>query len=161
MSDLQVATDIAVYAAVLSTVVFIWQIRTKVPRVKVSICLGNVGYIQDLSGPSEQMVIMEAVNTGERPVTLSTVGLYAPPKRILQVPIPLSHVTFPHQLAPLTACSCWTPLSQFRSDMRRMNYSGKVKVRSWYRDQTGKVYKSRRIAIDLEEKPGSRSPNQS
>jgi len=67
-----IATIIALYGAILSTILAIHELRKGKPRIRVS---ASHGYLYDASGkPSEPVVLIEAVNVGSGKVALTGVG---------------------------------------------------------------------------------------
>ncbi len=62
---------IAIYGAVLSTILAILEIRRRRPEIRIS---AIHGYVFDVGIPSEPVIVIEAVNEGAGPIYLSSMG---------------------------------------------------------------------------------------
>lgn len=63
-------------------------------------------------------------------------------KASLFVPIPIASVRFPYELKEGTSCKEWIREDGLREELKKKNYSGKVKLVAIVSDQTGKKFKS-------------------
>jgi len=124
---------LAVYGAILSTIGIIWKIYSDRPRIKVKASFGLI-YYEDKVGSTSFLVGI--VNKGRRSVTLSSVGIRAGKDDLLH----LKTIGLPKELGEGKSHTEW-----FKIDTLR----GKDCDFAWYRDATGKLYKSKSIRQKL------------
>lgn len=127
---------IAIYGAVLSTIALIWNIYNSSqdkPKIKVN---AKFGFFSSFTGSEGPFLFINAINKGKRSVYLSSFGLRSGeedliPNRITGVPCELkggaSHDEF------------------FKVD----ELKNKQFDFAWYKDATGKLYKSKSIKKKL------------
>jgi len=139
---------VAVYGAGLATYNLIAQLRSSKARIKVEISLGFLTY--PLGELSEPMVILSALNVGQKAVTLCSQGFLLPNGKKLVFPNPLSNVRFPHELLPGKSCQIWTEAARLARDLNAQGYSCKVKLVGFYRDEIDTIYKSKPYEFDVE-----------
>lgn len=139
---------VAVYGAGLATYNLIAHLRGTKARVKVKI---SQGFVTDpLGRPSEPMIILSALNVGQKAVTLCSQGFLLPNGMKWVFPNPLSNVRFPYELLPGKSCQIWTEAARLARDLNAQGYSGKVKLVGFYRDQIDTTYKSKPYEFDVE-----------
>ena len=147
---------VAVYAALLSTVTLVSQRRDKRRTVAVKTFYGKriTG-----SGPSDDMVFLEASNPGSRPVMLTSAGFSLGKMGQILLPPREGFPTFPHQLNEGASCNLFVELRHIKRDLDRDGHSGKVKLTGFYRDALGKIYTARPTRIDVgSPKKGAQQP---
>jgi hypothetical protein len=130
------------YGIVLSTYNFIDGRKTKKRRLAVKISGGWLTY-----GPgalSDDMVLIDVTNPGDRMVTVNAPYLKLPGKKTMITPIPTASVTFPHELVEGKNCLLWMKRAEVESELKKIGYSGKVRVRGAVHDATGRVYTSKK-----------------
>lgn len=131
---------IAIYGAILSTIVVGWNIYNTIqdrPKVKVIVNFGAMQSSQGVEGP---FLFVRAVNKGRRSVYLSSFGLRSGKDDL----IPLRVTGMPCELKGSTSHTEWfTP-----DELKKMK--GKRVFFAWYRDETGKVYKNYEITRKLD-----------
>jgi len=122
---------IAIYGAFLSTGMFLWNIYITYqdkPKIEIKASFGGIIGI----GDKRTIFIVEAVNTGKKAITLSSMGLRAGDQDILNI-----HVKgLPHRLIENTSHSEWFYVDTLKD--HDIDFA-------WYKDQTGKMYKSKNI----------------
>lgn len=135
---------VALYGAVLSTLNFIAARREKRRSVTVELSLGLLTW-----DPGSKL-LLTASNPGSLSVTLSSCGIRLPNGKQAVFPIPNSNVRFPHELHGGKDCLVWTDAKEFAQVLREQGFSGRVKVRGFYRDQTGGLHTSKATRFDLD-----------
>lgn len=143
-----VTAIVAVYSAVLSTYILISRNKEKKRQLKVEL---SFGFMTEGPELSQEMLFITVSNTGFRPVTLNASGILLPNKHQLIFMVPKSNVQFPYELLEGRNCTVWIEVKVLVQDLKRNSYSGKVKLKGFFRDATGAVYKSKRITININE----------
>ena len=146
-SDILTAA-LALYGAVLSTLVFLDQRSKDKSQVKVSLTFGMIEFIGQ--GLSDPQLLITAANTGNRPVTLSSAFLQLPNGKTVVFPRPLSTVNFPHELQPGKNCIVWSEPEKIAAELREEGFTGTTKLKGAYRDETGKEYMSKPLKFNLD-----------
>ena len=122
---------LAIYGAVLSTIAIGWNIYNNLqdkPKIEITTSFGGITDNLD-----KTLFIITAINRGKRSVHLSAFGLRTEdglnliPNRITGVPC---------ELGP--GKSHWEFFEASKLEDKRFDFA-------WYRDETGKVYKSKPI----------------
>lgn len=138
---------VAVYGAIIGTYNLIIRVRDRASRVKVRVFNG---FVTDNADLSDVMLIREAANIGNRTVTLSAQGYELPDQKQLVSLMPQSNVTFPYDLEPGKNCLTWGEIRKEARSLRESGYKGKVNLVGFYRDQTGKTYRSSPYELDVD-----------
>ncbi len=141
---------VALYGAILSTYTVIESKSDKQRNIKIKLYNGflTLGPELQLSDP---MLLIEAINPGNRSVTLNTVGIRLPDKRTVAIPAPNSHQTFPYALEEGQNCVVWLPMHEFAKDLKNSGYKGILQLMGFYRNQIGEEYYSNRFPFDVDE----------
>jgi len=124
---------LAIYGAVLSTIGIIWKIYSDRPKIKVKASFGLIDYGGRIDDKS---FLVGVVNRGRRPVTLSSVGIRAGKEDMIH----LKTIGLPKELGEGKSHTEWFKIDSLR---------GKDCDFAWYRDATGKLYKSKSIRQKL------------
>jgi hypothetical protein len=140
---------VALYGAVLSTYMFITQLRKEKFRIKVKITMGFMSFVS--GSTSNAMVFLSASNPGQKAVVLSAQGFMLPDKRSMVFPNAQTNVTFPYELLPAKSCQIWIEAREIAETLKSHGFSKKVKLIGFYRDQLDKVYKSKPYKFDIDE----------
>ena len=141
---------IAVYGAVLSTIILVREWKAKRPDIRVEVSLASHQY------PSGELsnlkLIVFATNAGEKAVVLSSPGLILPNQNRMWFPEtdPEFDVTFPHQLRPEHPCSAWVDPGEVGRALKSDGFSGKVKLIGFYKDAVGRTHKSKPFKFDTD-----------
>lgn len=136
---------VALYGAVLSTVNYLSE-RASL-RVKAVL-----GYIADNDGVSDLNLFLRAANTGNRPITINSLGYEAVGYDFdLTERNPISHVSFPYEVMPGKCCEVWGPPERLVEPILRKGVTGKVKIRPVVGDQTGKTHRGSAFEVNPEE----------
>jgi len=129
---------IAIYGAILSTAAILWNIYNNLqdrPKIKVT---ARFGFTAQGPETSDHMLFITAINKGRRSVYLSSFGLRSGENDVLLV----DRVTaLPCELKGGSSHTEWFEVKKLRG--RKYDYA-------WYRDETGKLYKSKSIRKKLE-----------
>jgi hypothetical protein len=96
------------------------------------------------------MLFIAAHNTGEKTITLNSMGLLFPNKRYLHFLRPDSNVSFPHDLLAGKDCKVWVTTKEIAEDLKREGLSGKVSLKGYYQDAIGGEYRSKSIKFNIE-----------
>jgi hypothetical protein len=94
--------------------------------------------------------MLEAANHGHRSVTVQSAGLQLPGGRRLFF-MNGGSAKLPCHLTEGTSCTQWTPLAVIEGELRKLGFSGKVKVTGFYLDALNNRHLSEPIKIDLAE----------
>lgn len=140
---------IAVYGAILSTFTF-WNTKQENKReIKVK---ASHGLIKKPTGVTPPLVILTAMNTGRKTVSLTNTGLILPNKDrpYLIFTQPDSFVPFPHDLVEGKSCQVWLTAKELANDLVSEGYSGRISLRGYYRDAIGDEYRSKPMKFNIE-----------
>lgn len=138
---------IALWGAILSTYKLLSD-RNKTKRtLKVEVSYGFMTLENDV-GPNT--ISLTAINTGYRPITLTSVGYLLPDKKTMFIVEPQSNVKFPYTLLEGNQCSVWKIQKKMALELKENGYSGTIKIRGYYRSAIGNLYKSKPIKFDIE-----------
>jgi len=139
---------VALYGAILSTVVAVREWKAKRPKIKVKTSMGFL----DLGrgNLSDAMVFVEAANPGQREVTLSSVGFILPLQRKVFLRQPQGSVRIPCELAPESSCQVWIDARELAALLRSNGFSGTLKLVGFYGDQVGRTHKSKAFEVDAD-----------
>jgi hypothetical protein len=141
---------IAVYGAIVATIKIVYDYYVKSRRFKVQVSRG-FGIQGKNVGP--QMLIISAINTGFSDITLTSAGLILPGSKFLTQVEPTSNVVFPFTLEAGKPCSIYKGRRALAFELKKQGYSGKVKLRGFYRSATGTTVKSKKFVFDTESIP--------
>lgn len=132
---------VAVYGAALSTYNLIAARRDHHRTVRVFLKRG-------LAAPGhepEPVFILEAVNPGQRSVTLTSCGLLLPNRKTFLIPRPPGSATFPHELTDGKSCTILFPLRDVVRALQQEGFNRQVSVRAVFTDALGKDHLSKRV----------------
>jgi len=138
---------LALWGAGLSTYKVISDHRKSVRKLKVNITFG-FRIKRRSTGPS--VVILSAINMRNRDVTLNSMGFILPDKRYLLIVEPQSNVSFPYTLNEGKECSVWQTQKEFAEELETYGFSGKIKLKGYFKSATGKTYESKKISFNTE-----------
>ena len=146
------ATDImtalvALYGAILSTVVAVREWRARRPTVKVEVSEGRVGGMPG-NGWSGHMIFCDALNRGHKAITLQMVGFQLPNREQFVIPYPSPYVWFPYDLLPEKSCKVFTPASDLAKHLKARGFPQKVSLVGFYNDDVGRRYRSKPAIFD-------------
>ena len=137
---------IALYGAVLSTIIAVREWNARRPSIRVEVSEGTVYLALGVS--SDHSLFIEAANEGHKAVTLSMVGYVLPDGTRWSIPRPLGNVTFPYELLPEKRCVAYTPAHKLAADMNDLGYLSKVSLIGYYDDAVGRRHKSKPRIFD-------------
>jgi hypothetical protein len=130
---------LAIYGSILSTVAILWNIYNNLqdrPKIKVTTCFGFTHSGVKLS---ETMFLIKIVNKGKRSIYLSSFGLRSGEEDV-----------FP-QINHPTGLPCELKGGNSHTELIEVKkLHGRKYDFAWYRDETGKIYKSKSIRKKLE-----------
>jgi len=125
---------LAIYGAIVSTLALGWNIYKyfqEKPKIKVNVNFG--GIIYEKSGVGETQLIVSIVNKGGKSIYLSSMGLRSDKEDLLN----LHPIGLPCELKGGCSHSEWFEVKKLKRD-RQYDFG-------WYKDATGKMYKSKSI----------------
>ncbi len=130
---------VAVYGAALSTYNLIVARRDRRRTVRVFLKQGLAA-----PGPEpEPVFILEAVNPGQRSITLTGCGVLWPNRKTFRIPRPLGSATFPHELGDGKSCTILFPLRDVVRALQQGGFHDQVSVRAVFTDTLGKDHLSK------------------
>jgi len=142
---------IAIYGAVVATLVAYHQLRDSHPRVRVEV---QRLYLVGFYGPRTEMIQVRAVNVGSRTVTFESL----PSLNDFVVPVPnLPSDSFPRDVVPGSSCKIFFDPSILADVLRKNGAHERVNLVGKYTDATGRVFRSKPFAFDLESPQGNES----
>lgn len=122
-------TSLAIYGAFLSTIAVSWNIYNAFqdrPKIKIETNFGSI------IGDKRTLLLIKAINKGRRPITLSSFGVRCGENDLLNI---YPH-NLPFELREGKSHSEWFDVKELKD---------KSPSFGWYRDETGKMYKSKSI----------------
>lgn len=138
---------IALWGALLSTYKVLSDYSKNKRKLKVKIAYGFMVHGTDV-GPNT--ISISAINIGFRDITLNSMGFILPDKKFSTIIEPQSNVKFPYTLSEGTECTVWKTQRQLAVELKENGYSGKIKLRGYYRSATGTTFRSKPIDFDIE-----------
>ena len=138
---------IAIWGALLATYKVLSDYLKNVRKLKVQVVYG---FITQRRGVGPNVITITAINTGYREITLNSMGFILPDKKIILIIEPQSNVKFPYTLSEGKQCCVWQTQKELAEDLRNNGYSGKIRLRGYYRSATGDTFKSKPIDFDIE-----------
>lgn len=132
-----VTVAVAGYAASVSTVLAVHQLRSARPnlRIMMNYCILS----PPVYGPNP-LISLSAANAGKETTVLTSAGWRLPNGMDVIIPIPKSPRPFPHKLAPGDAHQMFMATSEIQESLRSEGLSGKVRMKPFYRDQIGRIH---------------------
>ncbi len=119
-------------------------------RTEVTVKISN-GFLTGAPGElSDAMLLLEAVNTGGRPVVLASSLFRLPDRRQLISFKQSGEARLPHELKPGRSCTFWMPIGEAAGSLRRSGYHGTVQLIGEFRDQTGRVFTGGSYELNLD-----------
>lgn len=137
---------LAVWGALLSTYKVVSDYRKNTHRIKVELSYEYHNQGKNV-GPS--VITSRAVNMGSREVTLNSMGYILPDGKKVVLIEPESNVSFPHSLSEGKDCYFWVEQRKCAEELRKLGYSGKIKIIGFYGSNTGEILKSEPIDFDI------------
>lgn len=141
------AITLGVYGSILSTYNIILEIRRRRPRLKVTICVGEMIEGQGLS---ERRLMVIAQNKSHEEAKLGMVGILPDKKKTLMMP-EVGGKKFPFNLSPWGTYTTWIDPERFAKILIREGFSGELKLIGYYRDGVGNMYKSKSMKFNIDE----------
>ena len=138
---------IAIWGAGLSTYKVVSDYSKNARKLQVHIVYGLLTQ-GNIVGP--RTISISAQNTGYRDITLSSMGFILPDKKYILIVEPQSNVRFPYTLSEGKECSVWKTQKELAIELKKNGYSGKIKLRGYYRSAVGKIFNSKATTFDIE-----------
>lgn len=139
---------IALWGAILSTYKVLSDYMKRTRKLKVELAYGVGRYQGGQFGPPIISII--ATNIGFREITLNSMGYLLPDNQQILFLEPQSSVKFPCSLSEGKQCVVWQTQRELAKDLKNHGYSGKIKLRGYYKSATGETYKSKSIGFNVE-----------
>lgn len=128
---------VAIYGAVLSTIVFIKEQQKNRRQVNLTL---TYGFLTFDHGLSDQMLIFQISNPGYKNVTINGPQLRLHDNKSMIFPFPNSNVKFPYTLEEGKSVHTWIELKELIRGLKANGYNGTVKFKAKISDQTGKDF---------------------
>lgn len=141
----EITTILAIWGAILSTVLAIQRLQENRRRLKVEVGISLIG-----AATVEKYLYLHASNISKRPISLSSYGLLLPDKKQYWRENE-SPYQFPTLLTDGQATEIWMKLEDVLNKLKKEGYKGKIKIRGFFKDVTGKRYSSKEYTLDLGE----------
>jgi len=140
-----ITSAVAVYAAVVSTLVGYLQWRATKPNVRVSM---NLCIIHPPVYGKNPLVTVSAGNGGGHPVTVTSAGWSLPNGMACIIPIPKSPQPFPHTIPPGNGHQIFVSTDDVQDSLVSEGLTGRVKIQPFYRDQVGRTHQGSMLVWD-------------
>ena len=138
---------VAFYGAILSTIIFTKELQKSKRHIKVNMKFGLLTYT---NGISPQMLLVEIINPGLKPVTIYGPQLRLPDRRNLIMPISNSNVKFPCELGEGKSAHTWIEVNELKGTLIDSGYTESTKFKAVVTDQTGtEFYSSKWLTFNL------------
>jgi len=128
---------IAIYGAALSTIAIGWNVYNNLqdrPKIKIQ---AKFGFTSSENGSSENLLIITAINKGKRSVYLLSMGLRSGDEDLINT----RTRSLPYELKGGDSHSESFELHKIKN--RQFDFA-------WYRDKTGRLYKSKSVRKKLD-----------
>lgn len=139
---------IAIWGALLATYKLLSDYRKSIRKLKVEVSYGFFTLRE--GGVGSTVITITAINAGYREITLNSMGYILPDKKYVVIIEPQGNVRFPYTLSEGKQCNVWQTQKELAEDLRNNGYSGKIRLRGYYRSATGDTFKSKPIDFDIE-----------
>lgn len=139
---------IALWGAILSTIKVASDYSKNARKLRVYLAYSF--YTKGNTAVGPRIISFSAQNTGYRDITLNSNGFILPDKKYIFIVEPQSNVKFPYTLSEGKECSVWKNQKELAVELKNHGYSGKIKLRGYYRSVIGKLFKSKPIDFDIE-----------
>jgi len=139
---------IALWGALLATYKILSDYRKSIRRLKVEVSYGFFTLRE--GGVGSTVITITAINTGHREITLNSMGYILPDNKYSVIIEPQSNVRFPYTLSEGKQCNVWRTQRDLAEELKDHGYSGKIRLRGYYRSATGETIKSKAIDFDIE-----------
>jgi hypothetical protein len=141
-----VTAVVAVYGAALSTYNMIITSNSKKRKIRVKI---SNGFIYTPLGIGEYMLFIEASNPGDRSVTMTQPGILLPNGSTVVFLSTQTNIQFPYLLEEGKSCKEGIEAKELANQMKQSGFSGKIKIKGFYRDALDNKYTSKSWKFDL------------
>lgn len=131
---------IALWGALLSSYSALSRHWHKTRRLRVTLLRAPQFEMPDSLEPSFRI---EAVNPGERTVTIKSCVLRVKSGGWLSIPTERCEIMFPHELQEGENCRCWIELGNVARELHSKDFAGQVKVAGEFCDSLGKRFQSK------------------
>ncbi len=145
--DIIITLLVALYGAILSTYTIINERKEHKREIKVTLSFGLI----EQGEVSPPMVILSALNTGSKTVTLSSKGLILPNKKILFFVRQDDCFPFPYDLVEGKDVMVWREAKELANKLKQEGLLGKIKLKGFFRDAIGNRYVSKAVKFDIED----------
>lgn len=137
---------VALYGAILSSIVFISQRMRFRRTLKVILRIG----FSIVSGEAPQTIlVLEVRNPGNRAVTLTSFCYELADGQYLYILKPLTGVTMPYELGDSKSCSFSSPTLEASRALLEKGYAGVVKLRGIVSDGSGLTFRSKYLKFSI------------
>lgn len=144
-------TFVALWGAILATILAIYQYHNSFPRLKVE--HGTPVIMSDITIPPRVVFLMQATNWGKRSVLVLSYGLYIPKKKKKYVfPFNVEPDNLPKMLKDGEMVNLWIPPRAVAQALQEEGFkdSEEVSMRAYFTTSTGKrTYYSKKEKVTI------------
>jgi len=144
---IDVVVIVAAYGAILSSIVFFYQLKENIRRMKVNL---SAGVTNALPQEEASILILSGVNLGKRSISLSAYALELSNKEGIYF-VNRSPDIFPIILNDGESVSVWAPIKGVASFLHEKGYDGEIKLIGYFKDVSDKKYYSKKLKFPIDE----------
>lgn len=142
----------AMFLGMAGIVWIVWSVRNplKFPQERLKITT-TLGFVAAGTATSEPMLYLEAVNVGDKPVSIDSIPslMLADDWQIILVGASKS-VSFPCKILPGDKCLVWDKVREIARSLQKEGYSGSIDVIAQFKDSVGNSYRSKPFPFDID-----------
>lgn len=141
------------FGAVVDAFRLFLERRDRKARLKVTL---SVGFLSQGGATSPAMLILEAANSGQIPVNLTSIPslLLSDGQQAILLFAVMEH-NLPYTLMPGTNCHVWKDMRRLAGELHDNGYSGTVLIQGRFRDAIGNSYVSKPFSFNIDGWTGS------
>lgn len=123
------------------------QFRSKRENLKIIFKMGAITYTS--GGLGEWQYFIEAINVGERTVTVSSAHLKLPNNKYISFPFVQPHLSLPYELTMGKNCLIGISSKQLGYSLIDAGYQGQINVIPQVITQGGKTFSAKNTDLDI------------
>ena len=140
---------ISLAVGITAIIYYISKIRENLPKAKVKIGWGAVTIYDN----SKSVLILSISNIGHKEIILDDFYFTLTDKQkhflMASSTDPQTKIPFPYNLKPGYKYDLIYDIREISLDLKAKKYPTKIKLKGIFRDQTGKIYKSKRVLLNI------------
>lgn len=138
---------ISSFSLCISAYVAYMQFRSKRENLKVTLNMGVLTHPNGSMGDWHYSI--EAVNVGERALTIRSAELKLPNEKFFAFPYVQSHLSLPYDLTMGKSCFLMVSLRQMGYTLLEAGYQGSIIVTPQIKTQSGKTFSGKKTEINI------------